>query len=387
MTDRIYLDHVSASPVDPVVREAMLPFLDAHFGNPASQGHAWGWAAEEAVERARAEVADLLGCEPREIVFTSSGEEADNLAVLGTAEMRASQGRHLIVSGVENASVRAAAAWLGRCGFDITTLPVDAEGCVDPAHLAGALRDDTILVSIEATNHQLGVAQDLEALGAHARTRGAWFHTDARHRVAWDRVDLSETPIDLLSLAGEQLGTPLGVGALFVRRRKPRVRLVPRFHGGGHEGGLRSGALPVAGVVALGAACRLAKARRTQDGARVQALREHFEAAICAAAPGIRVLCSGAPRAPHITTLQIEGVEGESVLVALPHLALATGSACSSASLQPSPVFEAIGLDAIAAAGTVRISLGHTTTETEVACAARDIAASIVRIRELSAGS
>lgn len=366
MARPIYLDHLSTTPADPAVVEAMLPYLGERFGHPGSGGHAYGWEAEKAVETARARVADLIGAEPAEIVFTSGGTEADNLAVKGVGEQLFAKGRHVVTTAVENRPVLDCCQWLERRGFRITRVAPDDTGRVAPQAIAEAMEDDTILVSVQAANHEVGTLQPLRDIGRICAEHDALFHTDATCALAWLEVDVRELGIHLLSISGHKMYGPKGVGALYVRRRRPRVRLQPRLHGGGHERGLRSGTINVPGAVGLGVAADLCRTQREEDSARGRDLRNAFEAAVTEAAPDTRLLGNPAARLPGVSSLAVPRVEGEALVTALTDVAIATGSACTTAVPEPSHVLRAMGLEKDIVDGAVRISLGRASTAEEL---------------------
>ena len=385
MSDPIYLDNQSTTAMPPAVVEAVAPYLAERYGHPASKGHPFGWDAERGVEVARAQVADLVGAAPREIIFTSGGTEADNLAIKGVAEVLAAKGRHVVTTAIENRPVLDSCAWLARQGYEVSRVPCDADGRVDPDAVAAAIRDDTILVSVHAANHEVGTIQDVRTIGAACRERGVWFHTDASQALAWLAFDLKEDPIDLLSMAGHRCYGPKGIGALYVRRRKPRVRLAPQMHGGGHEQGLRSGTINVPGAVGFGAAAALVKAELDSVPRRVRALRDALETMIVGSVEHTRVLGTAHRRLPNNSNLLFEGVEGEAVLVGLPDVALATGSACTSATLEASHVLAAMGIHKAAASSSVRFGLSRTTTAEQVERTAKRVAEVVARLRALGA--
>lgn len=383
MGEPIYLDHQSTTPLDPRVAEAMAPYLAERFGHPASGSHAYGWDAERGVESARAQAADLIGADPREIVFTSGGTEADNLAVKGVAEALAAKGRHLVTTAIENRPVLDSCAWLAARGWEVTHLVPDGAGRVPAEAVREALRPDTVLVSVQYANHEVGTVQAIPEIAAVVAEHGAWLHTDATQALAWLPVDVAQQGIHLLSMSANKMYGPKGAGALYVRRHKPRVRVAPQMHGGGHERGLRSGTVNVPGVVGLGAAAALCREQREDDAARVSALRDRLELRLAQRIPGVRVFAEDARRLPNNANVAFEGVEGESLLVALPDVALATGSACTSASLEPSYVLPAMGVDASTAAGSVRFSLGRFTTEAEIDTAVERVVEVVERTRAL----
>lgn len=378
MPDRIYLDYNATTPVAPDVLAAMLPHFAERFGN-ASSAHAWGWAAAEAVEAARAHVAALIGAEAQEIVFTSGATEACTLAVRGVAVRYAAKGRHLVVGATEHPAVTGAHAALAREGWSVTTVPVDARGVVTPDALAAALRPDTVLASVMAANNETGVMPDLPALAAVLRARGVLFFTDATQ--ALGKVPVDAAHADLLAGSAHKLYGPLGVGFLYVRRKGPRVALTPVIEGGGQERGLRSGTLNAPGIVGLGAACARAAAHLDADAARLGALRDGLEARLVAEAGAI-VHGAGALRLPNTLSVAFPGVRADRLVADLGgRLALATGSACASAKRTPSPVLLAMGVPEPLVRSTIRLSLGAPTTADEVAQAGDGLVAAVGAIR------
>ena len=362
----IYLDHNATTPLDPRVLEAMLPYLQDQFGNAASRQNAPGRRAAAAVDRARDAVAGLLGADPREIVFTSGATEANNLAIFGvTGHPAYGKKRHLVTVATEHRAVLDPMRELEHRGLELTVLPVDSGGHLDPARLAGALRDDTALVSIMHGNNETGVLHDVEALGQLCRERGALLHCDATQTAGKEPLDLRRLPVDLLSLSAHKMHGPQGVGALFVRRRSPRVRCALQLHGGGHERGMRSGTLNLAGIIGLGAAAEIAAQARAADHTRLQELRNELEAELLQRCPQARVN-GAAPRSAHTLNVAFPGVDAERLLEALPDLALSTAAACTSAAIQPSYVLGAMGLDDARRRGSVRISVGRFTTRDEI---------------------
>lgn len=380
-----YLDHPSTTPVDPRVVEAMAPYWTERFGHPASRHHPYGWDAEHAVDAAREEVAGLIGGEAREIVFTSGGTEADNLAIKGVAEALASKGRHLVTTAVENRPVADSCAWLETQGFEVTRVAVDEAARVDPGAVEAAIREDTVLVSVQWANPEVGTVQPLHEIGAVCEARGVLLHTDASQAAAWEPIDVQAAGVHLLSLAAHRLYGPKGAGALYVRRRNPRVRLAPQLHGGGHERGLRSGTVNVPGVVGFGRAAALCTAEREADATRVTLLRDRLQASLADGLDGLRVLGSEAHRLPGILAVAVEGVEGEALLLGASGLAFSTGSACSSATLEPSPVLPAMGLSKREADTSVRLGLGRFTTASDVDAAIRIVTDAVLRIRRTGA--
>ncbi|MGA0584232.1 MAG: IscS subfamily cysteine desulfurase [Castellaniella sp.] len=378
----IYLDYSATTPVDERVLQAMLPWLSERFGNPASRSHAWGWDAEEAVERARGQVAALIHADPREIVWTSGATESDNLAIMGAARFHAGRGRHVVTVRTEHKAVLDPCLELERQGFEVTWLGVDANGLVSPDALAAVLRPDTILVSVMLVNNEIGVIQDVAVLAALCRERGILFHTDAAQATGKLPVDVQALGVDLMSLSAHKTYGPKGVGALYVRR-KPRVRLEAQIHGGGHERGLRSGTLPTHQIVGMGEAFALAGELMDTEIPRIRALRDRLW-------EGLRdlpdVYLNGDPdqRVAHTLNISVAHVEGEALLMAVPELAVSSGSACTSASLEPSHVLRALGRSDTLAHSSLRLTLGRYTTQDEVDRAVRLLRAQIGRLRELS---
>jgi cysteine desulfurase len=374
MKTPIYLDYAATTPVDPRVAEQMVACLtmDGNFGNPASRSHIYGWRAEEAVEAARRQVADLINADPREIVWTSGATESNNLALKGAAHFartaRRSRGQgeaaHIVTSMVEHKAVLDVCAQLEREGFAVTYLDPGADGIVDPEQVAAALRPETMLVSLMHANNEVGTLNDIAALGALCRSRGVLFHVDAAQSAGKVPIDVRTMAVDLLSLSAHKLYGPKGVGALYVGRR-PRVELEAQIHGGGHERGMRSGTLATHQAVGMGAACALAAAEMTAESARILRLRERFRHGISDLPD---VFLNGDPerRLPGNLNLSFGGVDGEALLLALKDLALSTGSACTSASLDPSYVLRALGVGDALALSALRFSFGRFTSEQDV---------------------
>lgn len=369
----IYLDNHATTPLDPRVLAAMRPWWEENFANPHSGEHALGRAAEEAVEEARRHVAALLGADPREIIFTSGATESNNLAIKGAARFAAQQGderRRVITLATEHKCVLESVRDLAAEGFEPVILPVGPDGLLDPEVLREALSVPTLLVSVMAVNNEIGVVQDLATLAAMAKEAGALFHSDAAQGAGRIALDVRALPVDLVSLSGHKIYGPKGVGALYVRRR-PRVRLAPLFSGGGQERGLRSGTLPAPLLVGLGEAARLALAERELDAGRIAAQRDRFLAALGAELPGVTLNGSAGRRVPGNLNLTFPGgVSAQSMLAALTELCVSSGSACSSAEVEPSYVLRAIGLDEAAARATLRIGIGRFTSPADVERAA-----------------
>ncbi len=378
----IYLDYAATTPVDPRVVRAMLPYLGEQFGNPASRSHAFGWAAEEAVEIAREQVAALIGANSREIVWTSGATESNNLAIKGAAKFHQGRGRHIVTVRTEHKAVLDACRELEREGFDVTYLDVDPDGLLQPDLFAAALRPDTILASVMFVNNEIGVIQDVATLGTICRTRGVLFHVDAAQATGKVDIDLTDLPIDLMSLSAHKTYGPKGIGALYVRR-KPRVRIAAQMHGGGHENGLRSGTLPTHQIVGMGEAYRLAREGMHADSAHVRVLRDRLLSRL-QTIPQIRVNGHMEQRVPHNLNVSFEFVEGESLLMGIKDVAVSSGSACTSASLEPSYVLRALGLSDEVAHSSIRFSIGRFTTAEEIDAATERVATAVARLRELS---
>ena len=378
----VYLDYAATTPVDKRVAEKMIPYLTETFGNPASNSHAFGWTAEEAVEKARADIAALINADPKEIVFTSGATESDNLAIKGAANFYKTKGKHLITVKTEHKAVLDTMRELERQGFEVTYLGVQENGLINLEELKAAIRDDTILISVMWVNNEIGVVQDIPAIGEICRERKIIFHVDAAQACGKVPVDVEAAKVDLLSMSGHKVYGPKGIGALYVRR-KPRVRLEAQMHGGGHERGFRSGTLPTHQIVGMGEAFRIAKEELEQDIAHYRKLRDIFLKGI----EGIEeVYINGdlEHRAPNNLNVSFNFVEGESLIMAVKELAVSSGSACTSASLEPSYVLRALGRNDELAHSSLRITFGRMTTEEEVKFAAELIKSKIGKLRELS---
>ncbi|NRR67105.1 IscS subfamily cysteine desulfurase [Yersinia pestis] len=380
----IYLDYAATTPVDPRVAEKMMQYLtlDGIFGNPASRSHKFGWQAEEAVDIARNDVAALVGADPREIVFTSGATESDNLAIKGAANFYQKKGKHIITCKTEHKAVLDSCRQLEREGFEVTYLAPQPNGIIDLKQLEATMREDTILVSIMHVNNEIGVVQDIAEIGEMCRSRGIIFHVDATQSVGKLPIDLSKLKVDLMSFSAHKVYGPMGIGALFVRR-KPRIRIEAQQHGGGHERGMRSGTLPVHQIVGMGEAYRIAKEEMESEAARLRSLRLRLW-------NGIKdieeVYLNGSLEngAPGILNVSFNYVEGESLIMALKDLAVSSGSACTSASLEPSYVLRALGMNDELAHSSIRFSLGRFTTEEEIDYAIALVHKSIGRLRDLS---
>jgi len=378
----IYLDYGATTPCDPRVVDAMVPWLREHFGNPASRSHAWGWEAEEAVEKARVQVAELVGADPREIVWTSGATESNNLALKGAAHFYKTRGKHIVTVKTEHKAVLDTVRELERQGFDATYLEVQEDGLLDLDKFKAALRPDTILVSVMFVNNEIGVIQDIPAIGAICRERGIIFHVDAAQATGKVQIDLATLPVDLMSLASHKTYGPKGIGALYVRR-KPRVRIEAQMHGGGHERGMRSGTLPTHQVVGMGEAFRIAREEMASEGERIRMLQQRLLRGL---ADVEQVFVNGHPdrRVPHNLNMSFNFVEGESLIMGVKELAVSSGSACTSASLEPSYVLRALGRSDELAHSSLRMTIGRFTTVEEIDQATRLIRDRVAKLRELS---
>ncbi|MDI6954955.1 IscS subfamily cysteine desulfurase [Pantoea sp. Pa-EAmG] len=380
----IYLDYAATTPADPRVATKMMQFLtlDGTFGNPASRSHRFGWQAEEAVDVARNQVAELINADPREIVFTSGATEADNLALKGAAQQHQARGKHIITSQTEHKAVLDSCAQLAREGFEVTFLQPGADGIVTPAMLEAALRDDTVLVSLMHVNNETGVIQDIAALGALCHARDILFHVDATQSVGKLPLDVSTLPVDLMSFSAHKLYGPKGIGALWVRR-KPKLQIDAQMHGGGHERGMRSGTLPVHQIVGMGEAYRIAREEMADESARLATLHHRLWQGISTLSD-VQLNGSLEQGAPNILNISFAHVDGESLIMALKDLALSSGSACTSASLEPSYVLRAMGVDQQLAYSSLRFSLGRFTTQEEIDYAIGVVHKAVTRLRALT---
>jgi len=378
----IYLDYAATTPVDPRVVQAMVPFLSEHFGNPASRSHAFGWAAEEAVETARRHVADLIGADAREIAWTSGATESNNLAIKGAAQFHKGKGRHLVTVKTEHKAVLDTTRELEREGFDVTYLDVLPSGLIDLDALRAALRPDTLLVSVMLVNNEIGVIQDIAAIGAICRERGILFHVDAAQATGKVAIDLSTLPVDLMSLSAHKTYGPKGIGALYVRRR-PRVRIEAQMHGGGHERGMRSGTLATHQIVGMGEAFRIAREEMATENERVRMLRDKLLRGL-KEIEETYVNGDMEQRVPHNLNISFNFVEGESLIMAVKDVAVSSGSACTSASLEPSYVLRALGRNDELAHSSIRFTVGRFTTEQDVDYVINLLKTKIAKLRELS---
>ena len=382
---RIYLDHHSTTPVDPRVLEAMLPWFGEKFGNAASRTHAFGWEAEEAVEKARGEVAALIGAAAKEIVWTSGATESDNLAIKGVLHFHRARGNHVVTVATEHKAVLDSCKALARDGLaEVTILKPDSRGFVSAQQVAAALTDKTVLVSIMHANNEIGVVQPLAEIGRVCRERGVLFHTDAAQSAGRIAIDVDAMSIDLLSLSAHKCYGPKGIGALYVRTKNPRVRLTAQMDGGGHERGMRSGTLNVPGIVGMGAACRIARAEMPEEGARLLALRERLREKLFSGLDQLTVNGDLVQRLPGNLNVSFAHVEGESLMMGLREIAVSSGSACSSATLEASYVLRAIGVGDELAHSSIRFGLGRFNTGEEIDYAATRVIAEVGRLRSLS---
>ena len=381
MKKPVYLDYAATTPVDPVVADEMVKYLtlDGVFGNPASRSHAYGWQAEAAVEAARRQVPDLISADPKEIVWTSGATESDNLAIKGAVGNR--RDVHVITSKIEHKAVIDTCKWLEGRGVEVTWLDPDPDGRIPPERVIEALRDNTVLVSLMMVNNELGCITDVAAIGAELRERGVLFHVDAAQAAGKMPIDLNQTPVDLLSLSGHKVYGPKGIGALYVRR-SPDVRIEAQIHGGGHERGMRSGTLPTHQIVGMGKAFAMAAEGLEAEMARLESLRTAFLKGL-EGLEGVTVNGSESHRVPGLINLSFDGVEAESLMLGLRDLAVSSGSACSSATIEPSFVLRGIGLSDEEAHRALRFSMGRFTTEDEVAFASSQIVDVVSRLRSV----
>ncbi|AKQ59766.1 IscS subfamily cysteine desulfurase [Bordetella hinzii] len=378
----IYLDYSATTPVDPRVVEKMIPWLYDNFGNPASRSHAFGWEAEEAVENARAEVAKLVNADPREIIWTSGATESDNLAIKGAANFYAERGKHIVTVKTEHKAVLDTCRELERQGFEVTYLDVKDDGLLDLEVFKAALRPDTVLVSVMMVNNEIGVIQDVETIGEICREKGIIFHVDAAQATGKVEIDLQKLKIDLMSFSAHKTYGPKGIGALYVRR-KPRVRIEAQMHGGGHERGFRSGTLATHQIVGMGEAFRLAREEMGTENERVRMLRDRLLAGL-SQIEEVYVNGSMEHRVPHNLNISFNYVEGESLIMAIKELAVSSGSACTSASLEPSYVLRALGRNDELAHSSIRFTLGRFTTEQEVDFAVELLKSRVGKLRDMS---
>src|SRR5437667_4785242 len=380
----IYMDYHATTPVDPRVLEAMVPYFTEHFGNAASRNHPFGWEAEEAVEKARKQVAELIGANAKEIVFTSGATESDNLAIKGVAEMYREKGNHIITCVTEHKAVIDTCKRLEKEGYRVTYLPVSKDGRISLDELKAAITDKTILITIMAANNEIGVIQPIAEIGAIAKEKGILFHTDAVQIVGKVPFNVNELNVHMASLSAHKLYGPKGVGALYVRRRNPRVRLAPIIDGGGHERGLRSGTLNVPGIAGFGRAAEVCGLEMAAEGARLRQLRDRLNQRLHAALDDIRVNGSMEHRLPHNLNVSFAYVEGEALLMGINDVAVSSGSACTSASREPSHVLKALGAGDDLAHSSIRFGLGRFNTEEQVDYVTAKVVDVVKKLRELS---
>ncbi len=378
----IYLDYASTTPVDPRVVDAMIPWLREHFGNPASRSHVFGWEAEKAVETAREQVAELVNADPREIIWTSGATESDNLALKGAAHFYKDKGRHLVTVKTEHKAVLDTMRELEREGFEVTYLDVESNGLLDLKKFEAALRPDTTLVSVMYVNNEIGVIQDIPAIGEICRSRGIVFHVDAAQATGKVAIDLRKLKVDLMSFSAHKTYGPKGIGALYVRR-KPRVRLEAQMHGGGHERGLRSGTLPTHQIVGMGEAFRIAKAEMATENERIRMLRDRLLKGVSEIE---EVFVNGdlEQRVPHNLNVSFNYIEGESLIMAIKDVAVSSGSACTSASLEPSYVLRALGRSDELAHSSIRFTVGRFTTQEEIDYTVELLKRKVGKLRDMS---
>ena len=377
----IYLDNHATTPVDPRVLEAMLPFLADKFGNASSRSHRFGWEAEEAVQKARERVAQLIGADPREIVFTSGATEANNLAIIGTAEALSRNGGHIVASPIEHPSVRDSLAYLESRGVAVTYLPVDEQGRIDPVDVADAITDETMLVTVMTANNEIGVIEPIREIGRIAEERDVRFHTDATQGVGKIPFDVEKDHVHLAALTAHKIYGPKGCGALYLRRRAPEVRLQKRFFGGGQERGVRSGTLNVPGIVGLGRACEICRLELDQEARHCRGLRDRLFDRLRADLHGVELNGPEEERLPGNLHVSFLGVDADSLMMAMPELAVSSGAACASGSIEPSHVLQAIRLKRERAGSSIRFGIGRQNTVEEIDRAAETVLAAVRKLR------
>ena len=380
----VYLDHNATTPCDPRVVEAMLPYFSTSYGNAASRHHSFGWVAEEAVDHAREQVARLIGAEPKEIIFTSGATEGDNLALKGVFEMYAGKGKHIITCNIEHKAVMDTCSYIESKGGEVTWLEVKSNGLIDLSELEAAIRTDTILISIMYANNEIGTIMPMKEICEIAKRKGVLIFTDATQAVGKIPIDVNKTGIDLMAFSAHKMYGPKGVGALYVRRKNPRVKLSAQLHGGGHERGMRSGTLNVPGIVGFGKACQICQKEMTGEIARVSRLRDKLQAGLLRI-EGTSVNGDINNRLPHVTNISFKHADGEGLMMSLnKNIALSTGSACTSASIEPSYVLKALGLEDELAHSTIRFGLGRYTTEEEIDYTVEQVSAAVSKIRQMN---
>jgi cysteine desulfurase len=380
----VYLDNNATTPVDLKVLEAMLPYFTQHFGNAASRSHAYGWEAEEAVDYARGQVAKLINSEPKEIIFTSGATESDNLAIKGVFESYASKGNHIITCVTEHKAVLDTCKHVEKLGAEVTYLPVQSDGLIDLKELETAIKPTTVLIAIMYANNETGVIQPVKEISAIAKRKGVLFFSDATQAVGKIPVNVIEDGIDLMAFSAHKIYGPKGVGALYVRRKNPRVRIIAQMDGGGHEKGMRSGTLNVPGIVGLGQACEICRLNMNEDAKRIKILRDKLENDLLQLEE-TQLNGNKENRLPHVLNISFKYVESEGLILACnKNIAVSSGSACTSASIEPSHVLKAMGLDDDLAHSTLRFSLGRFTTEEEIDYAIEQVKNTVTQLRELS---
>jgi len=380
----VYLDHNATTPCDPRVVEAILPYFSTSYGNAASRHHSFGWVAEEAVDHAREQVARLIGAEPKEIIFTSGATEGDNLALKGVFEMYAGKGKHIITCNIEHKAVMDTCSYIESQGGEVTWLEVKSNGLIDLSELEAAIRTDTILISIMYANNEIGTIMPMKEICEIAKRKGVLIFTDATQAVGKIPIDVNKTGIDLMAFSAHKMYGPKGVGALYVRRKNPRVKLSAQLHGGGHERGMRSGTLNVPGIVGFGKACEICQKEMTGEMARVSRLRDKLQAGLLRI-EGTSVNGDINNRLPHVTNISFKHADGEGLMMSLnKNIALSTGSACTSASIEPSYVLKALGLEDELAHSTIRFGLGRYTTEEEIDYTVEQVSAAVSKIRQMN---
>jgi cysteine desulfurase len=380
----VYLDNHATTPMDPEVLKAMLPYFTEVFGNAASRNHEFGWTAEAAVEKARAQVAALIGATDKEVIFTSGATESNNLAIIGAAEMYKEKGNHIITTPIEHKAVLDTCHYLESKGYQITYLPVDATGRVSAEDVRRAITDKTILVSVMMANNEIGTVNPIAEIGAVCKEKGVLFHTDAVQGAGKVEIDVQKMGIDLLSLTAHKIYGPKGIGALYVRRKAPRVRLAPLVHGGGHERGMRSGTLNVPGIVGFGKAAELARTLLPSETTRLRKMRDRMWTALQAELDELYLNGHAIERLPNNLNVSFAYVEGESLMMGMKEIAVSSGSACTSSSLEPSYVLKALGVGEDLAHSSIRFGLGRFTTDEEVDFALKKTVQTVKKLRELS---
>ena len=378
-----YLDNHTTTQPAPEVVEAMIPYLSERYGHPGSRAHAFGWAAERALDTAREQVAELIAAHPAEVIFTSGATESDNLAIKGAALARVSHGRHVVTSEVEARPVLDCCLWLKSQGYEVDVVPCDADGRVDATNVAARLRGDTTLVSIQLANQEVGTLQPIREIAEACDARGAWLHVDARVGPLWMKIDTGELPAHLITMGAHRMHGPKGIGALYVRRKRPRVKLAPLIHGGANERGLRGGTQNVPGAVGFGVAATLCDAHR-EDATRIARLRDALEVGLVRSIERAVAVGPSSGRLPNVTNVSFGDVEGEAVLVSARNVALATGSACTSSDLRPSYVLGSMGHARDAITSTIRFAFGRYSTQDDVDQAVKDIPDIVAKLRAMA---